>query len=104
MKPILRSIPIALFLLITSASPALADGKSLYKTKECGLCHGADAQGNNSIAKLAGKSSGVIQEQFLAIQAGDRKDGMARSMRRNRAVRSVTPDEIALIADYLSKL
>ena len=87
------------------AQPALAsDGKGLYASKQCVTCHQPAGKGTGPFPKLAGKDAAFLQEQFLAIQNGTRTTGMAATMKANPGVQSVTAEDIAAIADYLSKL
>ena len=95
-------IAVAALVASVLASPVFADGKDLYTAKQCVTCHQPGGKGTGPFPKLAGKDKAFIQEQFLAIQGGTRTTGMAATMRNNPGVKSVTAEEIAAIAEYLS--
>ena len=86
------------------ATPVFADGKDLFTSKQCVTCHQPGGKGTGPFPKLAGKDKAFLQEQFLAIQSGTRTTGMSATMKNNPGVKSVTAEEIAAIAEYLSAL
>ena len=93
------------FMVALTAQPLFAaDGKALYASKQCVTCHQPAGKGTGPFPKLAGKDAAFLQEQFIAIQNGTRATGMSGTMKANPGVKSTTAEEIAAIADYLSKL
>ena len=94
----------ALLMALTSQPLFAADGKALYASKQCVTCHQPAGKGTGPFPKLAGKDAAFLQEQFVAIQSGKRTTGMAATMKANPGVQGTTAEEIAAIADYLSKL
>ncbi len=104
----MRSTRLALLLaaMAIGAAPAAysADGATLYKTKTCVACHGAD--GSTPIMPLYPKVAGQ-NEQYLIAQMKDIKTG-ARSNGQSAAMKGVmhlvSDEEIAAIAQWLSSL
>ncbi len=80
---------------------AVADGAALYKAKGCAGCHKADAMGQVG-PRLAGQMEAYTLEQFKLIRDGKRTSGKAGMMAG--AVKSVTDEEAAAIAKYVSGL
>ncbi len=90
-----------------TAQSAFADqevGAKLFIAKQCVTCHQAGGKGSGPFPKIAGRDAAFIQENFLNIQAGIRTKGMSSVMKANPGVQSVTKEDIANIADYLSHL
>jgi len=104
----MRSTTFALLLattLLGGTSAALAaDGATLYKTKTCVACHGAE--GNKPIMpaypKLAGQNAQYLITQMTDIKSGTRANGQSAAMKG--VMHLVSDEEIAAIADYLSSL
>ena len=97
----------ALLLVSLVSQVVFADqekGAKLYVAKQCITCHQAGGKGSGPFPNLAGKDSAFIQENFINIQSGTRTTGMSSVMKANPGVQSVTNEEIAEIADYLSNL
>ncbi len=83
---------------------AAADGASLFKTKTCIACHGADA--NTPIMpiypKLAGQNADYAYNQMMDIKSGKRANGQSAAM---KAVMGMVSDsEAKEIAQWLSTL
>ena len=91
--------------LALAATPALAlDGAALYKDKTCNACHGPT--GNKPLLpdypKIAGQNAKYLERQMLDIKSGARANGNSAAMKG--VMHLVNDEEIAAIADYLSKL
>lgn len=96
---------VATVILLTFSGSALAaDGAALYTAKGCGACHGAD--GKTPIMplypKVAGQSKEYVTQQMNDIKSGARSNGQSIAMKAIMA--SVSDEETAAIADYLSGL
>ncbi len=83
------------------STAASADGGALFKAKGCAGCHAPNAMGAIG-PRLAGQQEKYIAEQFKLIRDGKRASGKSGMMAG--AVKSVTDDEAAAIAKYLSAL
>lgn len=99
------SASVATVVLLTISGSALAaDGAALYTAKGCGACHGAD--GKSPIMplypKVAGQSKEYVTQQMNDIKSGARSNGQSIAMKAIMA--SVSDEETAAIADYLSGL
>ncbi len=94
----------ALFLLLLQPAWAL-DGKKLYTTKFCITCHGklGIAVAPN-YPNLAGQNPEYIKNQVKDILTEKRKTKLSRLMTANPVVMKITDEEIAAIADYISKI
>lgn len=83
---------------------ALADGATLYKTKTCVACHGAD--GNKPILptypKIAGQNEEYIINQMKDIKSGARNNGQSAAMKG--VMHLVSDEEIVEIAKWLAGL
>ncbi len=81
-----------------------ADGASLYTGKGCMACHGADA--NTPLMplypKIAGQTKEYLAQQMTDIKSGARNNGQSIAMKAIMA--SVSDEEIAALAEYLSEL
>ncbi len=80
------------------------DGAATYAAKGCGACHGMDGVSPIMPAypKIAGQSKEYTIQQLTDIKSGARSNGQSMAMKAIMA--SVSDDEIADIADYLSGL
>ncbi len=78
-----------------------AKGATLFKSKGCAGCHGANAMGGIG-PRLAGQHEEYLIVQFKLIRDGKRASGQAPMM--SGAVKSVTDAEITDIAGYLTAL
>ena len=99
------STSVATVIFLTFSGSALAaDGAALYTAKGCGACHGAD--GKTPIMplypKVAGQSKEYVTQQMNDIKSGARSNGQSIAMKAIMA--SVSDEETAAIADYLSGL
>ena len=106
MKPV-TPILISLAMLATTAvgTPAMAaDGATLYKTKTCFTCHGAD--GNTPIMdaypKIAGQSAAYSLQQMKDIKSGARANGLSAAMKG--VMHLVNDDEMKVLADYIATM
>jgi cytochrome c len=91
--------------LAFAAAPAMAlDGAELYKDKTCNACHGAN--GNKPLLpdypKIAGQNAKYIERQMQDIKSGARANGNSAAMKG--VMHLVNDEEIAALADYISKL
>lgn len=91
--------------LALAAAPAIAlDGAALYKDKTCNACHGPAA--NKPLLpdypKLAGQNAKYLERQMLDIKSGARANGNSAAMKG--VMHLVDEQEIAALADYISKL
>ncbi|MBI3147710.1 MAG: c-type cytochrome [Betaproteobacteria bacterium] len=87
------------------AGPALAlDGAKLYLEKTCVACHGKEGKKplTPEYPKLAGQNAKYAQKQMLDIKSGARANGNSAAMKG--VMHLVSDEEIAALADYLSKL
>ena len=99
------SASVATALLLTISGSALAaDGAALYTAKGCSACHGADAKTPIMplYPKIAGQSKEYATQQMNDIKSGARSNGQSMAMKAIMA--SVSDEEIAAIADYISGL
>ncbi|KTF15289.1 c-type cytochrome [Pseudoalteromonas sp. H105] len=87
-----------------SFSTMAADGEALYTAKNCQTCHGAE--GKSPIMAMYPKLNGQNKEYLLAqmkdIKSGARANGMSMVMKG--MVASISDEELAAIADYLSNV
>ena len=96
-------------LLITTllATPALQasapDGKTLYATKLCVTCHGADGKPTAPIyPTIFGKDTACLEKEYKLIMDGTRK-GMAATMKAMVAAQKLTDAEIKAVLAYAAK-
>jgi len=84
-------LAVLLFVCMPSLSWAAEDGKALFT--KCAPCHGADAAGKPAMKAPAikGKSADDIQKAF-------------QTSPKHAALKSLTPDQVKAIADYLGTL
>ena len=102
---IIQSIFILSLSSIALSTTVLADeGAVLYSSKTCNACHGADAKTPimPTYPKIAGQSKEYITQQMTDIKSGARSNGQSAAMKGIMA--NVSEEEIAKIADYVSKL
>ena len=87
------------------AGNALAlDGAKLYLEKTCVACHGKEGKKplTPEYPKLAGQNAKYAQKQMQDIKSGARANGSSAAMKG--VMHLVSDEEIAALADYLSKL
>ena len=84
-------LALLMFISMPSLSWAAEDGKALYA--KCAACHGADAAGKPAMKAPAikGKSADDIQKEISTSP-------------KHAGVKSLTPDQVKAIADYLGTL
>jgi cytochrome c len=90
---------------VLAATPALAaDGAALYQEKTCHTCHGKDGKKPilKEYPKIAGQNVGYLVQQMKDIKSGARSNGNSAAMKG--VMHLVSDEEIAAIADYVSKL
>lgn len=90
-------------LLVNGTALAL-DGATLYKTKTCVACHGAEAKAPvlPSYPKLAGQNSAYALQQMKDIKSGARNNGQTAAMKP--VMHLVSDEEMQAIADWLQTL
>lgn len=78
------------------------DGKLIYKREKCAACHGERGAkpAQPMYPALAGQNAVYAQNQMKAIRDGDRKDGLAITM-RGFLIR-LTDAELRSIAEWLA--
>ena len=84
-----------------TASENVALGKAITEKNNCVACHTATLTGQQHIPRLAGQTIDYLREQLKLFRASTRADfdGTMTS-----AVQGLTPDDIEILADYLSGL
>ena len=99
-KPAAQGIVFLLF----GMSALAGDGEALYAEKGCNTCHGRS--GNEPIVptypRIAGQNREYLVRQMQDIKDGSRDNGASAALRA--LVANLSDDDIAAIADYLSKL
>jgi cytochrome c len=102
-KKMILATAIGLAATVGAGSVLAADGAALYTAKGCIACHGPN--GNAPIQpiypKLAGQNEQYLLNQMKDIKSGARANGQSAAMKAIAA--SVTDEEFAAIAAYLSK-
>lgn len=86
---------------------SLARGKELVetgggKTVACGICHGANLQGQGNIPRLAGSHPAYTARQLYIFKDGTRNGAGAALMKT--AVEQLTDEDIVAISGYLASL
>jgi len=78
------------------------DGATLYTSKMCNTCHGADAKTPvmPNYPKLAGQNEAYIVQQITDIRDGKRTNGLTIAMKG--MVTSVTDADVKKIAKWLA--
>jgi len=91
---------------IAAEKPAALDGATLYKTKTCMVCHGADAQTPvlPNYPKLTGQNPGYALAQMKDIKSGTRDNGQSAVMKAFMDHSNVNDAEMEAIAEWLSNL
>jgi cytochrome c len=90
--------------VLASGTALALDGATLYKTKTCIACHGAEAKAPvlPSYPKLAGQNAAYALQQMKDIKSGARSNGQTAAMKP--VMHLVTEEEMAAIADWLATL
>lgn len=90
--------------VVVSSPLFAADGKTLYMSKGCVACHGADAKTPTvpQYPKVAGQNRTYVLQQLKDIKSGKRNNGMSMVMAATMA--AVTDEEMEALATYLSEL
>lgn len=101
----LRILPVAGMLavaMLASTSAQAADGATLYKTKTCVACHGADGKAPvlPTYPKLNGQNEQYIVNQMKDIKSGARNNGQTAAMKG--VMHLVSDEEMAAIAKWLA--
>lgn len=91
-------------LTLASLPVFAADGATLYAERTCNACHGPKA--NKPLMpdypKLAGQNAKYLERQMLDIKSGARANGNSAAMKG--VMHLVSDEEIAVLADFISKL
>ncbi len=85
-------------------SVPVVDGATLFKTKTCFTCHGADAKTPilPDYPKLAGQNPAYALRQMMDIKSGARANGMSVAMKG--IMHLVTDEEMKVLAEYVATL
>ncbi|MDX2471047.1 MAG: c-type cytochrome [SAR324 cluster bacterium] len=96
---------LSLCLFFMTPMVAFADGKALFKSKGCAVCHGADGKKKSGmIPKVAGLDAAATAQKLADYQAKKVQSKTAGMMSNNPKVKSLTPDDIKAIAGYLANI
>jgi len=89
---------------VLASGSVMADGATLYKTKTCIACHGADGKAPilPTYPKIAGQNEQYIIAQMKDIKSGARNNGQTAAMKG--VMHLVSDEEIAEIAKWLAGL
>jgi len=89
---------------IAAEKPAALDGATLYKTKTCVVCHGADAKTPvlPTYPKLAGQNKEYALAQMKNIKSGARDNGQSAVMKAFMDHSNVNDAEMEAIAKWLN--
>lgn len=90
--------------MLAAGGALAADGATLYKTKTCIACHGANASAPvlPSYPKLAGQNAAYALQQMKDIKSGARNNGQTAAMKP--VMHLVSDEEMQAIADWLATL
>ena len=98
----IRTIPLTLALLASSAGLAQASGLPQtpppYFAANCANCHGTDGKSAAAIPGIAGKDKAWLEEVLKAYKQGTRPATIMHQL-----AKGYTDEEIAILADYFSK-
>jgi len=80
-------------------------GETLYKTKTCVACHGADAKTPllPEYAKLAGQNAQYVKQQLMDVKSGARDNGAAIAGMKG-IMPLVSEEEMDQLAEYIAAL
>ncbi len=85
----------------TLPAERIAAGRAITEQNHCVSCHGKTLMGQQHIPRLAGQQAEYLRVQLRGFKATTRFD-MDGNM--TSAAQALTPDDIDLLADYLSSL
>ena len=98
----IRTIPLTLALLASSAGLAQASGLPQtpppYFAANCANCHGTDGKSTAAIPCIAGKDKAWLEEVLKAYKQGTRPATIMHQL-----AKGYTDEEIAILADYFSR-
>ena len=98
----IRTIPLTLALLASSAGLAQASGLPQtpppYFAANCANCHGTDGKSTAAIPGIAGKDKAWLEEVLKAYKQGTRPATIMPQL-----AKGYTDEEIAILADYFSR-
>ena len=98
----IRTIPLTLALLASSAGLAQASGLPQtpppYIAANCANCHGTDGKSAAAIPGIAGKDKAWLEEVLKAYKQGTRPATIMHQL-----AKGYTDEEIAILADYFSR-
>lgn len=98
----IRTIPLTLALLASSAGLAQASGLPQtpppYFAANCANCHGTDGKSAAAIPGIAGKDKAWLEEVLKAYKQGTRP-----AIIMHQLAKGYTDEEIAILADYFSR-
>ncbi|GAB1368596.1 hypothetical protein MASR1M42_11450 [Azonexus hydrophilus] len=98
----IRTIPLTLALLASSAGLAQASGLPQtpppYFAANCANCHGTDGKSAAAIPGIAGKDKAWLEEVLKAYKQGTRPATIMHQL-----AKGYTDEEIAILADYFSR-
>ena len=98
----IRTIPLTLALLASSAGLAQASGLPQtpppYFAANCANCHGTDGKSTAAIPGIAGKDKAWLEEILKAYKQGTRPATIMHQL-----AKGYTDEEIAILADYFSR-
>ena len=98
----IRTIPLTLALLASSAGLAQASGLPQtpppYFAANCANCHGTDGKSAAAMPGIAGKDKAWLEEVLKAYKQGTRPATIMHQL-----AKGYTDEEIAILADYFSR-
>lgn len=99
-----RRLPVIIVLLLLNVSALGADGEKLYTANACYTCHGPTGKEPilPTYPNIAGQNREYLVRQLQDIRSGARDNGQSAVMRG--LMSNLGDEDIAAIADYLSKL
>jgi mono/diheme cytochrome c family protein len=95
---LIGSIALALFILIPNLSWAADDGAGIYKAK-CAVCHGVDAAG-----KPAANIPSLVSDGMKKSSDDDLAKAVAGKAKHPPAVKSLPPDQLKMVLNYIRSL
>src|ERR1035437_7177992 len=95
---LVMTIAIGLFILIPSLSWAADDGAAIYKAK-CAACHGADATG-----KPAAKIPSLVSDETKKACDDDLAKAVTEKPKHPATIKSLAPDQVKLVVQYVRSL